>query len=168
MIENTKNTIAINPGTRHMGIVLFRGTDLRDWRLKSYKGKWSKKKKEKILQDLFRLIEEHDVGQLVLKKLHLSRSSKGLQELERDIRTKAGRKRLGIARMTIQEVEENLGEEKLRNRKELAAAVMREYPFLFARCGDKAERTACQLRLIETVALGLASIINEDNKHHHE
>lgn len=64
-----------------MGIALFSGAQLRDWRVKVLKGEWSEEKIERIKNIIIGLIEQYQPDVLAIKKLRPTRSSASLDSL---------------------------------------------------------------------------------------
>ena len=95
------NILAVNPGTKYVGIAVFRGSDLVYWGIKVLKGKWSKEKMKCIEKTLLNLIDQHNVTVLVLKKLDSSRSSKNLNTLVTSIQRCAKKRKLKICSYTL-------------------------------------------------------------------
>lgn len=50
MTRRPLKIIGINPGTRYLGIAVFEGPELMDWRVKKLKEKWSKEKMKKAIK----------------------------------------------------------------------------------------------------------------------
>ena len=49
MSDPLKRIVCINLGTRYLGLAAFQGGDLRDWRVRSFNGRWSSDKEKKII-----------------------------------------------------------------------------------------------------------------------
>ena len=73
--------LAINPGSRYLGMAAFRGPELLDWRVKETSGKGPRPKLETTRIIVRRSIQRYDPDVLVIKRLHPSRSSQGLNRL---------------------------------------------------------------------------------------
>ena len=101
MKKKEVNILAVNPGTKYVGIAVFRGPDLVYWGIKVLKGKWSKEKMKCVEKTLLNLIGQHSVTTLVLKKLDSSRSSQNLNALVSSIQRCAKKKKLRICPYTL-------------------------------------------------------------------
>ena len=86
MTRKIHKILAVNPGTRYMGMAVFHGPELMDWRVKVISGKWSKEKPQKILALVRTFMEQYKPDILAMKKLHRSRSSANLNRLARRIK----------------------------------------------------------------------------------
>ena len=61
MMKKPKTILGINPGAKYLGIAVFQGSELKDWRIKVFKGKWSKEKMDKVLEIISDYIFVFDV-----------------------------------------------------------------------------------------------------------
>ena len=86
--------IGINPGTRYLGIAVFEGPNLMDWRIKVLKGNWSKEKIKKAIKIISEFIDRYEPDALAIKKLHPSRRSRNLAQLTAKIKEFSRRKGL--------------------------------------------------------------------------
>jgi Holliday junction resolvasome RuvABC endonuclease subunit len=146
--------IGINPGTRYLGIAVFQGPELMDWRIKVLKGKWSKEKMKKAIEIISGFIERYEPGVLAIKKLHPSRRSLNLVQLVAKIKEFSRRKGLKVYQYSIKDVEEFfVGEDKL-NKKNLVEVIVSENPALFHELQkEKAHKNPYYIRVFEAVAL---------------
>lgn len=149
--------LAINPGTRYLGIAIFQGSELRDWRIKVFKGKWSKEKMDKIKSILLELIEQYDTKCLAIKRLHPSRSSLNLKMLVTQIKRLCQRKGLKSYQYSIKDLENFFAPEEKINKKNMSEMVAFHYPVLFNEFNrEKINKNPHYLRMFEAVALGSA------------
>ena len=118
--------LGIIPGTRYLGLAVLHDSELRDWRIKTFRGKWSSLKKKKMLVTIERMIDLYQVTALSLKKFHPSRSSKNLDELIVIIQQLARGKGLRTYYYSIKEIEENFLPERRMNKQRLAKKVSEE------------------------------------------
>ena len=98
--------MGISPGTRTVGIAIFKDGKLRDWQLKTFSGKWSKIKLTWILSTLKQVIAHYGVSNIAIKIPHASRTSKALDELTKEIQKLAEKKDLPIETFTLKEMEQ--------------------------------------------------------------
>lgn len=75
--------IGISPGTRVMGLAVMHKGALLEWRVKTFKSKWSTAKQRNILNALERICVAYSVSVIAIKKLDPIRSSKQLDMLLR-------------------------------------------------------------------------------------
>jgi Holliday junction resolvasome RuvABC endonuclease subunit len=148
--------MGINPGTRYLGLAVFQDTDLLDWRVKTFTGKWTIEKAGRILEIISEQIELYDINVMGIKKLHPSRSSSNLKILISKIKAVARRKRIEYESYSIKEIERVfLGGEKP-NKRNLADRVVAEYPVLIHDLNkEKSRKHTYYMRAIEAVALGM-------------
>ena len=157
MAKESKKIIGINPGTRYMGIAVFNGRELMDWRIKVLKGRWSKEKMEKALSIISDFIERYQPNVLAIKKLHPSRKSRNLDQLVAKIKEFSRRKSLKVHQYSIKDLEKLFIQEKKLNKKNLAEAIVSENPVLFhEQQKEKSQKNPYHIRMFEAVALASA------------
>lgn len=155
MPKKPPKIIGISPGTRYMGVALFCGSELMDWRVKNVEGKWSEEKMEKAMKVISGLIEQYQPDVLAIKELHPSRTSANLNRLVNRIRELAKKKRLKVYQYSINELEEFFYPERRINKRELAEIMASEYAVLSHELNrEKAHRNPYHIRMFEAVALG--------------
>jgi len=146
--------IGVNPGTRYLGVTVLQGPELRDWRVKVLKGKWSKEKIRKAIEIISDFIERYEPGVLAIKKLHPSRKSKNLALLVARIKEFSKRKGLKIYQYSIKDLEEFFIQENKLNKKNLAEEITTEHPALFHELQkEKVHKNPYYIRVFEAVAL---------------
>ena len=123
--------LAINPGTKYLGIAFFNNSDLRDWAIKVIPGKWSKSKLIKIQTVITELISRYQPDVIVLKSLDPSRRSSNLNKLVCEIRAIAMRKGIAIHEYALEDLKRFYSPDKRINKRCLAEIVAAEYPALF-------------------------------------
>ena len=156
MIKKPIKILAVNPGTRYLGIAIFRGAELRDWGVKVVEGKWSEEKINKIKTIILSLIDKYEPDVLSIKKLNLCRSSSNLTRLSNKIKNLARRKGLIVYQYSIGDLKAFFSPKDKINKKKMAAIVTREYPALCHELGkEKSRKNSYYLRMFESVALGL-------------
>ena len=157
MAKEIQNIIGINPGTRYLGIAVFDGPELMDWRIKVLTGKWSKEKMEKALGIISDLMEIYKPNVLAIKKLHPSRRSQNLERLVTGLKHFAKRKGLKVCQYSVEDLEEFFVQEDKLNKKNLAEAIVLENPALFHELQkEKAHKNSYFIRVFEAVALASA------------
>jgi Holliday junction resolvasome RuvABC endonuclease subunit len=146
--------IGINPGTRYLGIAVFQGPELVDWRIKALKGKWSKDKMKRTLAIISDFIERYEPNFLAIKRLHPSRRSRNLAQLVARIKEFSRRKGLRIFQYSIKDVEKFFIEEDKLNKKNLDKAIVLKNPALFHELQkERAHKNPYYIRVFEAVAL---------------
>lgn len=146
--------LAINPGTRYLGIAIFNGAELSSWEVKVLKGRWSKEKLKKVREILLNLMDTYQPKVLAIKRLHPARSSINLHLLALRIREFARTRGLKVYQYSIEELENFFLNEKA-NKKELAEVIASKYPELIPELKkEKSHKNPYHTRTFEAVALG--------------
>jgi len=147
--------LGINPGPKYLGISVFQGSELKDWRIKVFKGRWSNEKMDKVLEIISDYAFVFQVDIIALKKLHPSRSSDELFQLTTMIEEFAYKRGLEVHLFTIKDLERSFSPKKRINKSQLAEIVALEYPFLFHELAkEKISKNPYYIRMFEAVALG--------------
>lgn len=155
MPKKPPKIIGISPETRYMGVALFCGPELIDWRVKNIEGKWSKEKMGKARMILSSFIERHEPNVLAIKKIHPSRTSPNLNRLVNRIKELSRRKGLKVYQYSIKDLEGFFHPGGRINKRELAEIIASKYPILFHELNrEKAHRNPYHIRMLEAVALG--------------
>jgi Holliday junction resolvasome RuvABC endonuclease subunit len=156
MIREANKILGINPGTRYLGLAVFNDSELLDWRVKTFKGKWTKEKAGIILETIRKQIELYDINALAIKKLHSARTSRNLKLLVSKIKVIAKRKKIKVRQYSINELERFFLEGEKHNKRNLAEKIIKEYPMLVHELNkEKSRKHFYFMRTIEAVALGM-------------
>jgi hypothetical protein len=157
-----------------MAVAVFRESDLqeselREWSVKVFKGKWSAEKMKKILPVIDEIISRYDVTILTVKKLHPARTSRQLNLLVKKMKDTAKRRKLKVCEYSIKQLEQSLCPGEKGNKKKLAEKVVRDYPVLIHELEkERIHRNAYYIRLFEAVALGMMNIKKHEKVTHHQ
>jgi len=155
MLKKPLKILAINPGSRYIGIAFFQGAELRDWGIKVIKGKWSADKMKKIRSIISGFIERYGPNVLVIKRLHPSRSSANLNHLVSKIKELSKRRGLKVYQYSIKDLETFFSPKGRINKKQMAEMIALEYPVLFHELKkEKSHKNPYHIRMFEAVALG--------------
>ena len=159
MPNNSYTVLAVNPGTKYLGIAVFRGLELQDWRVKNLNGKWSKEKLKKTLTIISTWVERYGPGLVAIKRLHPSRSSRSLNSLHTQIQRLCLKKKIKLIQYTIKQLETVFCHEERKNKRNLAEALTALYPELTGELSiEKRRRNPYHMRMFEAVALGAAGV----------
>lgn len=165
MLKKPLTILGINPGSRYLGMAVFRGPELRDWRVKIIKGKGPKEKMEKIKEIVTSFIELYQADVLAVKKLHPSRRSGNLKRLVAKIKELSKRKGLKVYQYSMGDLEVFFSPEERINKKGLAEIITSKYPFLFHELKkEKSNKNLYHIRMFEAVALGSACFHQLDKR----
>jgi hypothetical protein len=146
-------------------MAVFQGNQLKDWRVKILKGRWSKEKLKKALTIISTWIERYQPDLLVIKRLHPSRSSRGLTSLQTQIQRVCLRKKINLTQYSIKHLETLFCPEARKNKRSLAEAVAADYPELYFELNiEKLRKNSYHMRMFEAVALGAAGVNEIDNQ----
>ncbi len=155
MHKKPKTIIGINQGTRSLGISVFKGIDIRDWRIKIFQEKWSKKKMERIMSMVSALIEKYKPDVIALKKLHPSRVSRPLNRITDQILEYSEINNIKVYKYSIKEMENYFSPDKRISKENMAEIVVSKYPELFHELKKENKNyNAYYIRMFEGVALG--------------
>ena len=164
MVKKQLTVLGINPGSKYLGISVFNGPELKDWRIKTIKGKWSKEKMEKFKIIISDYIQKFNLDALAIKKLDPSRSSEKLDKLVFEIKVLSEKKDLRVYQYSIKQQENFFsGKEKI-NKQVLAEKVASEYPVLVHELSkENSHKNSYHIRMFEAVALGAICSHQLDN-----
>ena len=129
-MEPSTVILGISPGTRTMGLAVLRRGELIEWRVKTFKGLWSKKKLEYILRAIEKICDYYGVTAVAIKKVDPRRSSEQLDVLTTHLATFAKRKHLSISKYSLPELVEATGQKKRNMHHAVAEYVLEAYPVL--------------------------------------
>lgn len=145
-----KVVLGISPGTRVIGLSVMRDGELIEWRVRSFKDKWSPRKRHIILSVIAKLCGYYEVNMIALKKVDPTKSSKELDRLIESIIRQSNRSNLAIECFSLDELQNELR----RSKKKLAEAVTRRYPELKAMyIKESNNRTEYYAKMFEAIAI---------------
>ena len=169
MPKKNLTILGINPGARYLGLAVFRGSELRDWRIKVTKGRWSNEKYRKIMEILSGFVEQYSPDVFAIKRLNPSRSSVGLDRLVRKIIALSEKKGIRVYQYGIKELETFFDSAGRSNKKKMAEIIVSEYPVLYCELAkERNNRNPYHLRVFEAVALGSFCFHQLDNSNKSE
>ena len=156
MQDSEIRTLAVNPGSRYVGIAVFHGVELVDWAVRSVREKSPEVKLGQMKSILSEIAETHGVNCLVIKSLHPARSSEYLNQLTVTLKDWAKGDGHVVQEYTVKEVETFLLPSGRLNKRLLMEGVAAIHPFLFPELeGEKENRNPYLVRMFEAVALGM-------------
>ena len=103
-MEASTAILGISPGTRTMGLAVLRRGELIEWRVKTWKGAWSKEKLEYILREIEKMCEYFQVTGGAIKKVAPLRSSAQLDVLTDHLIANTQKNDLHIATYSLPEL----------------------------------------------------------------
>lgn len=147
--------LGINPGAKYLGIAIFRGPELRDWRVKVTKGPWSDSKYRKTIEILSEFIGQYRPDALSVKRLNPSRSSVDLDRLVQKIIALSEKKGIRVYQYGIKELEAFFYPDGRSNKRKMTEIIVSEYPVLHCELDlERRNKNPYYLRMFETVGLG--------------
>ena len=156
--------IGINPGAKYLGIAVFRGPELRDWRIKVTKGRWSNEKYRKTMKILAEIIEQYRPDVFSIKRLHPSRSSVSLDRLVKKIIASSEKEGMKVYQYGIKELETFFYAEGRCNKRKMAEMITSEYPVLHYELNlERRNKNPYRIRMFEAVGLGAICFHQLDN-----
>ena len=163
MHGRTIKILGINPGARQIGYALFHKSELRDWGIKSVKGRWSNEKKKKIERIFIGLLDQYKPDCLALKKLHPARSSLELSRQITRLKELCQSRNIRIYEYPLKYLEQIILTERMSKRK-LIDSLSEQYPVLFAEAKkEHSNKNSYHTRMFEAVALGHVCFNQLDN-----
>ena len=164
MQDKEIRTLALNPGSRYVGIAVFHGPELVDWAVRSIREKTPTGKLDQLKSILSEIAETHGVNCLVIKSLHPARSSEYLSQLTSTLKEWAKENHHAVREYTIKDVETFLLPSGRLNKRLLMEGVAAIHPFLFPELdGERQNRNPYLVRMFEAVALGMRCLGEMEN-----
>ena len=101
---NKQTIIGISPGTSLLGFSVFRGNVLVDYGIKSYSGKWSKRKLRHITASIEKLIAQYAPQTVVMMVADIESSSENVEQLNAEVESLLERKKLKLFKCALQDI----------------------------------------------------------------
>lgn len=143
--------IGISPGTRTIGLAVIKDTILVDWTVKKFQEEWSDKKFERIIQNLEAYILRYNISVIAIKRHHVSRTSKELEQLVHGIMLMAKRHNINCKGYTIEELEHLCNGAS--TKEELMSYIYQHYPEIIKNIKLTKDNIDYHLKMVEAVAL---------------
>lgn len=164
MREGDIRVLALNLGSRYIGIAVFHGPELVEWAMRSIREKSMKEKAQKLMTLFSEIADKHGIDCLTIKGLHPARNSKQLRELTKELKAWAVKKNLTVEEYTIREIEASFFLSERGNKRRLMEEVAARYPFLYPDLEkERQSRNPYLVRMFEAIALGM-KCLNELEK----
>jgi len=130
MQVHKKTTLSISPGTRSMGIAVFKDGQLISWNVKSFPSKWTREKAHHIRNTIFSLLRYYQPRTVVIKKVDPIRSSVHLLSLVEGIITDTRKEKIRIWQYTLFDLQDFCGKEGRNIQRNIANTVVELFPEL--------------------------------------
>jgi Holliday junction resolvasome RuvABC endonuclease subunit len=159
MTNHPPTVLAVNPGSRYLGLAVFCGQELIDWGIRVIKKRNPEEKLELAKGIVSRVISQHEVKIIAIKRLHPSRTSVNLERLAAALSALASSMGLRVYQYPLEQVEKVIcGTEKI-SKKKLAKTICETYSFLERELEkEMSSRNPYHTRMFEAVALGLTCL----------
>lgn len=149
MQKEDHKILAINPGSRYVGIAVFLGTELRDWAVKVIK------KERKIVDIISHYIHHYGITHCAVKKLHHSRTSRALNQAMGLLKNYVNSHIGCLYEYSIDDVKKNLLPNEKTNKKRLMDEIVLRYPFLQNDLNREGRsKNPYLIRMFEAVGIG--------------
>lgn len=159
MGTNQANILAINPGSRHMGIAVFCEMELREWSIKILHKVTSKEKEELAIEIIQEMIRLYCINKVVIKKLHPSRSSSNLEHILSALKKCILKSSIELCEYSLDAVENFLITSQRKNKTNIMQEVVTRYPFLNHELEmERRNKNHYFIRMFEAVALGITCL----------
>jgi hypothetical protein len=156
--------IGINPGSRYVGLAVFRGPVLVDWGIKVMKGHWSSVKLRRAKRLITLTINCFQPDALAIKRLHPARSSRGLDRLVLEVTNISRQRGLNLHQYSIGDLEAFFCSTRKASKSDLAESLAARYPELHSELQREGQtRNPYHIRMFEAVALGAICAHNFNN-----
>jgi Holliday junction resolvasome RuvABC endonuclease subunit len=158
-MTNQATILAVNPGSRYLGLAVFCGQELIDWGIRVIKKRNLEDKIALAKSVVCAVIAQHEVKIMAIKRLHPSRTSVNLERLAAAITTLASSQGLRVYQYPVEQVETAIcGTAKI-SKKKLAKTICETYSFLERELEkEMTSRNPYHTRMFEAVALGLTCL----------
>ncbi len=156
MVKKPLKILAINPGSKYLGIALFERADLQYWGVKVFKGRHSNEKLTKVKMVLSDFIDWYSPNVLAIKKLHHSRTSTNLNQVVFKIKKLSRRKSLRVCQYSLGDLKDFFSLGTKINKRHMAELIVAQYPFLTHPLEkEKRNKNPYFIRMFEAIALGI-------------
>lgn len=154
MEHQRKNILGISPGTRYTGFAVIKDMSLIDWRMKTFKGKWSTLKLRMIEATIKRHIEKYAINVIALKVPHPARSSRELELIIKVVKKVTNDCKIGYYPYCWEDIKSYCPSENRYTKNVLIDFVLNKYPevrHVYQR--EKQNRWAYYIKIFEAIAL---------------
>jgi hypothetical protein len=160
MRRKPRNILAVNPGTRYLGLAIFQEDDLVCWSVKVLEGKWSREKIRDVETILLGHIEHYGVTVLVTKDPHSYRGSRNLTCLSTAIGRLAKKEGLRLRFYSLGSLKDALAHGMKTTKMGIAGTVAARYRFLIPLLEREGRnKHSYFIRMFEATAAGMVEFI---------
>ena len=164
MNQGVTRVLAINPGSRYLGLAVFYGPDLREWCIKTTGREGGTKRHEVIRAAIEKIIERYGIDSVAMKRPHASRSSPFLEVIKKQTQQVGAKQNLLMSEYSIQEMKNFFDPYKTKNKRQLMEEVAIRYPDLYIELErEKKHKNPYRIRMFEAIALGIVHVHHIDS-----
>ncbi len=122
--------LGISLGSRRIGIAVQENGRLVHWQMQTFPGAWSHRKLKRIILAIFRHVELHAAGTIVIKIPDVFPTSKAFSQLIGCLNLTAISKKISIRYYTLSELKQKLGDSEEISRICLIESIVKLHPEL--------------------------------------
>lgn len=152
------NTLGISLKTKLLGIAVFYNGELTDYRMRTFYGIWTRKKRSDINGTIRKIIERYGIAALSLKVPLPTHCSQSIRDIVDDIRTLTEQSGVKLSIYTISALKRQYSGDTGGDKQALIEAVVRKYPHhrklaqLYKL--ERSNRNAYHVKIFEAIACG--------------
>ncbi len=120
--------LGISPGTRIIGIAIIQDGELVEWKVRTFRERWSSEKRKAMLGAIRQLCEYYSVGMIAVKKVDPLRSSPEHDRLVRDFTQQAKRYGIKVRHFSLSELDIATPGHKRKTKRVIAEKVAEMHP----------------------------------------
>lgn len=162
MRRNDKPILGISLGTRILGVAIVNGRELRLWRTKRWKQRWSPQKRDALVGYLDSLIKQYRIAAIGVKVPPRGHFSHGLLELVSEMSKAGVVNRIPMKTFRIQELKKLCSQDSL-NRDGMMRCIIQRFDFLQSHyLKEQSNKHSYHVKMFEAI---LAALAVEENMH---
>lgn len=144
--------LGISPGTRIIGIAIWRQDRLTEWQIKTFKGSWTEGKLRDILYTLQRMIDSYEITSLAIKKPDLIHSSLALDKLVSELQLVAQRKKVKVKMYSLEELKKFCSSDRKFTKAQMIQFIAEKNPVLhFEYNKEQKNRNPYYVKMFEAI-----------------
>ncbi len=132
MSTNKSTILGISPGTRTIGMAIYKGKELADYKVKAFCASWSENKYSRILETIQEAITSNEITCIAMKIQRGYKSSSGLMKVVEGIMELAVRFGIQVKTYLIEDLHKycSFNSAPCQNKSILASYILCKYPEL--------------------------------------
>jgi hypothetical protein len=159
-LENRKMILGISPGTMYTGIAVFMDGELIEYQVKTFYGRITKKKLQRVLNAIQRTIGIYGAEMIAMKIPEGKCTSDKVWQLIKGIENMTDEKQLPIFRYTLSDLKKMCLDDENKTRVDLAEILWQKYPELsFVERSKGVNKHTYYGKMFEAIAAAMQHII---------